>query len=91
VRGEIDNFLLLFPFSASFSDFFLLSAIFFQGRQTSWRRGLYVDVNLYKVPEVKKSILQIGKIVRNSVYSGNSMNLSATFLCCRRDKSTLQR
>jgi len=48
-------------------------------------------VNFYKVPEVKKSILWIGKIILNSVYSGNIMNSDATFLCTEETSSTLQK
>jgi len=38
-----------------------------------------MTMNFNEVPEVNRSILQIGKIILSSIYSGNSMNSSATF------------
>jgi len=75
-------FLLLFSFFC-----FLL---FLQGRQTSWRRRLYLCVNLNGVPGVKGIILRRRKTFLNSVYYSDSMNSPVTFCVAGEISSALQ-
>jgi len=39
--------------------------LFVKSRQTSWRRRLYLSVDLNEVPRVKKSVLRIGGTAMN--------------------------
>ena len=78
MTGEKDNFLLHFSF------------FLFCRPPAFLAEALIFILNFYEVTEVKKSILRIGKMFGIQfimvTYSGNSMNLSATFLCCIGDK-----
>ncbi|MDD2613375.1 MAG: hypothetical protein PHH67_02950 [Methanosarcina sp.] len=48
-------------------------------------------MNLNEVSGVKKSILQTEKMFLNSVYPGDTMNMSVTFCVADETSSTLQR